>query len=251
MINVWPALADLMTVLSVPGLFTAVGLLPYFVRNDSGLGVQRVLASVAPRAGSPTTVAPQPVGTVSPGKSGGPGYEPPLNPAMFRSTQAAQRVIDLIRPVLGFQFTDAQTLEPGPDLFSFRPGSDRLQRTENSRLELSRFCSSLVAARELARRNGLALETLFVLEIEGHADSVPCQVDPGCNWKHSVARATAMREELQREPACQLLSGWRLRLVGYADTKPPPPSPQGPLLATRGVRFRLAPDYEAILQSQP
>lgn len=218
-INVWPSLADLMTVLAVPALCTAVGLYPYY-RSDDDPKRDRTAEDVR--------------------------RERAENEDMFQATQRAQKVIGRIASnleQLGAKLNRDQSIDLGDDLADYVINGVVPKWRGQSRKRLEDYCR--IVAEELAEEYGRAGDgkRSVTILVEGHSDSTQCPKKPGCNWYISAERAGAFVTLMKKDAYCPGGAGFDLRPVGYADTKPLPREPP-----TRRIALRLVPNYERIME---
>lgn len=216
-INVWPSLADLMTVLAVPALCTAVGLYPYY-RNSGGY---------------PT---------------GGPPGVTPRNEEMYQAMERAQDVIDGIEAglpkELGAIKKYDQSINFGDDLVDYEINGYVPLWRKDSRDRLEQYCRFV--SQELRRKYGNTQEvkrSVTVL-VEGHTDSTTCKGRPNCNWIISAGRAGAFVSFMKKENFCPGGANLDLRPLGFADTKLLQGEP------TRRIALRLVPNYEKIIEEK-
>lgn len=218
-INVWPSLADLMTVLAVPALCTAVGLYPYY-RNDDDPSLDR-----------------------SPDKT---QREAAMNEEMFQAIQGAERVVKRISASLpqqlGARPKRDQAIDFGDDLADYVINGYVPTWRSNSRKRLEDYCR--IVSKELGEEypedGGKRFVTILV---EGHTDDTQCKKRPGCNWYISAARAGAFLTLMKKDNFCPGGAEFDLRPVGYADTRP-----LAGKLPTRRIALRLVPNYERIIE---
>jgi len=219
-LDVWPAYADLMTVLAVIGLSVAASLAPQVpprprlrAREDLRRKVQ----------------------------------EAARNKQMFGAIQEAQRQIDAISQRSGLAFGTDQSLQFGDDLVTFETNGLQPIWSQGGRSRLQRFCEAI--ATELGREPGRSagLGSMFIVEVEGHTDSSRCPSDAHCNWWISSGRAASFVAVMRQPDYCPGGSRLNLRPIGYADTKPPTPTSA----PTRRIAVRLTPNYQEIIASLP
>src|SRR5690348_9940495 len=98
-INIWPAIADLMTILAVPTLCISVGRFAFSPAQSH---------------------IPGPVRTIDP-----PLVELPKNEKMFRAIQRAEDFINEVHAVSGLELDQDQSLRFGDDLVGFEVDSDK------------------------------------------------------------------------------------------------------------------------------
>jgi hypothetical protein len=253
-LDVWPAYADLMTVLAVLGLFAAAAQL-------------RLNQGVATKAEAPLLVAQRHIATLNDELATMRGelaagqrlraqeerrlqsctQAAARNQQMFSAIQEVQTQIDEISRRSGLTFGADQSLEFGEDLVTFaRNEVTPTSWQPDGRMRLRRFCEAVSA--ELARARsgapgiGSRLASMFVIEVEGHTDSTRCPGDPHCNWPISSGRAANFAVFMRSPEYCPGGRDWDLRPIGYADTQPPVAgSPQ------RRISLRITPAYGRLI----
>lgn len=247
-LNVWPAFADLMTVLAVCALFTTLALsqinssqsdllakLWELERENQELELQVRDLKQAQQEREEDWARKSKIFERQ-------VREAATNEKMFKAIQEAQRFIDAISQGSGLAFSPDQSLQFGDSLVSFDLNSVRPIWKADGRGRLWQFCRAISG--QLAGLQGGASEMrrLFVVQIEGHTDSTQCD-DPDCNWKLSSQRAATFLSFMRQEQYCPGLADLVLRPVGYADTRPIGGK------STRRITVRLVPDYEGIIRS--
>lgn len=253
-IEVWPAFADLMTILSVPGLFLALGLLAV-MGNDLN-PIQRVQALEAKNKELEAELQ-EALEVLQ--QAAGPGEnaeelrrelrERARNKAMFRAIQEVQLLIDSLASQTDLHFSEDQTLQFGDDLVSFDLNGVQAKWTNQGQDRLRPFCEAL--EREMVGRSTGPgdLTRFFAIEVEGHTDSTICSFNPNCNWSFSSARAIAFMSLMRDEAICPGGSNLELRPVGLADTKPQIIPGSSVKVATRRIAVRIVPNYQAIIEA--
>lgn len=241
LINVWPAFADLMTVLAVVGLFTTLAL-SHSTAKDRDLAArvreleQRLQDAERDRDTREQAWKQEREGLKQKAR------EAARNEKMFQAIQQAQQLIDGISKRSGLAFGADQSLQFGDDLVSFDLNDVKPIWKANSREQLRRFCAAI--SRELVQdSSNNTVKPFFVVEVEGHTDSSQCPDEPNCNWRLSSARAAVLVSLMRQEAYCPGGASLSLRPVGYADTKPEGRSGT----PTRRIAVRLVPDYEKII----
>ena len=239
-LEVWPSYADLMTVLAVIGLLIGAGLL----RRDrtspaTQESLRRHVAELENRHSQDLERLTQLARLAA------------ANQKMSQAIAEAQRRIDEIAqhsPRL--RFSADQSLEFGNDLVTFETnGVEPTTWLADARTQLRDFCvaiSAALAREEAAAAHGApATRSMFYIEVEGHTDSQPCMKkgDSMCNWIISSGRAAKFVEYMRRPDYCPGGAAFRLRPIGYADTRPRAPG----LPPTRRIAVRLTPDYARII----
>jgi len=241
LINIWPAFADLMTVLAVVGLFTTLALsqassskeellerlqkfeqrrqeLEALLREREQEERNQEKRWARERSDLQTQVR-----------------EAAKNEKMFRAIQEAQRIIDAVSASSGLAFSSDQSLQFGDDLVTFKLNSTDPIWQADGRERLHKFCTSISTL--------LASNRQFIVQVEGHTDSKGCPGDRNCNWAISSGRAANFVSFMHHEAYCPGGDKLILRPVGFADTRPlkngDPP--------TRRIAVRLLPDYERII----
>jgi hypothetical protein len=210
-----------MTVLAVPALCTAVGLLP-FLRNDN-----------------------------DPGKDRGPEEvrrEAARNPDMFNATQRADELIQRIAlnlKKLGASLNSDQSINFGDDLADYvLNGMVPVWRGDN-REKLRNYCQAVYAELVKSPAAHKGDRDLVTILVEGHSDKTRCKGRPDCNWYISSKRAGAFVALMRREEYCHGGKDFDLRPEGYADSRPFIPG-----IPTRRISLRLVPNYEKIIRER-
>jgi flagellar motor protein MotB len=242
-INVWPAFADLMTVLAVCGLFTALALsqinssqsdllakLRELEQKNQDLEEQLRDLKLAQQKRENDWVNKRKLLEQQ-------VQEAAANEKMFKAIQEAQRLIDEVSVASGLSFGSDQSLQFGDDLVGFKLNSINPLWQADSRERLRRFCVSIASQ--------LAEKRQFIVQVEGHTDSLECPGDRNCNWAISSGRAANFVAFMRREDYCPGGDLLTLRPVGFADTKPM----RKGALSSRRIAVRLLPDYEAIINN--
>lgn len=249
-IEVWPAFADLMTILSVPGLFLALGLLA--VLGNDLKPLERIQELEAQNRELKRQLADLRLLISGPPDDGpvtGPQRRPEArNLAMFRAIQEVQSLIERITGG-NLQFSKDQTLQFGDELVSFDLNSVEASWRADGQARLRRFCEALSRHLVGGRSNLGELTHLFAIEIEGHTDSSLCSFDPNCNWTFSSARAVAFMKLMRDESVCPGGASLELLPIGLADTKPLAGPDGTPAVATRRITVRIVPNYQAIIEA--
>lgn len=247
-INIWPAFADVMTVLAVVGLFTTLAL-SSLVSSERSLGrrlldlerTRRSLEEHVKQLEQERQVLESRWNQEREGLRQQ-VREAARNEKMFQAIQEAQRFIDQISQTSGLSFGADQSLQFGDDLVSFRLNSVEPIWSSGGRERLHRFCDAV--SRQLSIPSGsMPVGSLFMVQVEGHTDSIRCPGDPNCNWWISSGRAANFVAVMKKPEFCPGGAEFTLRPIGFADTKPiasymPP---------TRRIAVRLVPDYEKII----
>lgn len=245
-INVWPAFADLMTVLAVGSLFVALAMSWDSRSGEELLARMRTLevqnrelkSQLDKHRDFLTTkeaewkkdreVLQQEV------------REAARNEQMFKAIQEAQKAIDAISETSGLKFGIDQSLEFGDDLVTFNLNSDRPIWRIHGKERLRRFCAAIseqVTERELSIGN-------FIVQVGGHSDSLKCPDEPHCNWRISSSRAASFLAFMKNPDYCPGGHLLVLQPVGFADTKSPPGE-----MPTRRIAVRMVPNYERLARS--
>lgn len=221
-IDVWPAFADLMTILSVPGLFLALGLVAVlgdraFEAFDEEAQRERLQKEAK-------------------------------NRAMVKAIEEVQSIIDTVANRGGLQFSQDQTLQFGDDLVTFDLNSTQADWKAGGQERLQRFCGELRAQLIGPGATRGERSKLFSVEVEGHTDATSCPADRNCNWDYSSRRATAFMTMMRDEKICPGGKDIDLKPIGYADTKPLAEKGSAPR-PTRRIALRIVPNYGSILDA--
>lgn len=220
-INVWPAIADLMTVLAVPALCVSVGAIPFLPSASSHGGRERVYHGVL--------------------------REKAKNERMFRAIQEAEDLVSEIRKDRRLEpYLQDQILRFGDDLVSFERNGFEPQWKEGSLERLQTLCAAVSLALQRRGQRGEELRRHFLILVEGHTDRSRCSSDPHCNWWFSSGRAAAFVATLRQPSVCKGAERWKLRPIGLADTMPVR-STAAQDAELRRVAIRIVPDYETIM----
>jgi flagellar motor protein MotB len=163
--------------------------------------------------------------------------EAAMNEKMFKAIQEAQRIIDRVSSISGLSFGSDQSLQFGDDLVAFRLNETDPIWQADSRDRLRRFCSAI--------SDQLAGQGSFIVQVEGHTDSISCPGDRNCNWAISSERAAKFVAFMRQEGYCPGGDRLILRPVGFADTKPVRNGDS----PTRRIAVRLVPNYDEIIRS--
>jgi len=256
-ISVWPALADLMTIMAVVGLFLALSMLPAL--KDKGELLEQLAAArrrVAGLEGALHDVEQDRQEDRKRWAEERGEYEDKLqeaarNEEMFSAIQEAQRIVDEISADRALHFARDQTLQFGDDLVSFDPNRYDPQWRPAGKRKLRRFCRELQSRLSRDGPRDADLHDLFLIHVEGHTDDTNCPGDPNCNWWLSGLRAAEFMRLMRDDDNCPGGDELQLRPIGYADSKPYIASPGEPAKATRRIALRIIPDYRKILSSDP
>lgn len=247
-LSVWPAVADLMTVLAVLGLFSAIALLPAsrdkldLMREIQEIRERLTAAMKAQDKARSELEALERTCREEQEECQEQIREAARNERMFRAIQQVQKILDELSNDPMLAFGDDQTLEFGDDLVTYATNSTHPIFIGRGRERLRRFCTLLDRELDDASSPGRDLRRLFVVEIQGHTDSTGCPGDPHCNWWVSASRA-AHFVALMRDPSvCPGGRDLQLEAVGLADTKPVARE-GGRLRAERRIGVRVVPDY--------
>lgn len=255
-VSVWPALADLMTVLAVVGLFLAVSLLPAMEEKGDLIETlaeaqerlqvleEELASSEEEREEAEERWAEERENLKVQLR------EAARNEEMFSAIQEAQRLVNEISSDRALQFTADQTLQFGDDLVSFERNRYEPLWQPAGKEKLRRFCRTLKARLDGGGPDGEDLYDLFTVHVEGHTDSTRCPGDPNCNWWLSGRRAAEFMSLMRDEELCPGGEKFQLRPIGYADSKPYFDSKTGRKLAIRRIALRLKPEYSKILEYQ-
>lgn len=238
-INVWPSLADLMTILAVPALFTAVGVLPFLGLNGSGeRQVQQDFVETTPKPGRKQ-------------EAFGVNLEHVKNKKMFWAIQRFHRMLGSVKKSVGGQLGPAQTIVFGDDLLTYDLGETRKLKWKPEGLDkLRKFCASLQEAFEKSDLSSAYRQPgeVFLIHIEGHADSIGCRDvvgDPLCNWRISSARAANFVDRMKDPKYCPGGDKLFLLPIGYADS-----APMSGSKPTRRIALRIVPNYDRLIRTR-
>lgn len=231
-INVWPAFADLMTVLAVVGLTLAVGVVILW-RQDR----QTVEATSKQRDELRSQIDKMSKDLEQQRR------ELARNRSMFQAIQRVQQIIEEISKDRRLEFGPDQSLQ-FDELVSFEINKTNPELDPKSAVRLRRFCQRLTE--ELGSLPGQEghSETLFLVHVEGHTDSNVCRGDPLCNWDFSADRATRFAKLMMDARVCPGGDDLTLIPIAYADTRPPIDDSVYP----RRVSLRLVPDYQQLIR---
>ena len=251
-IEIWPAFADLMTILSVPGLFLAMGLLAVVGGDFTSIEDLKAQNEQLQKERDEALDLVQQEGPDAPGERERLREElreRARNRAMFKAIQEVQRMIDSLASQGSLQFSKDQTLQFGDDLVTFDLNSSRAIWKSGGQEKLRFFCEALREQLSGRRSEAGEFTRMFSIEVEGHTDSTRCPSDPNCNWLLSGARAVAFMTLVRDESICPGGGDLDLKPTGLADTKPELAlgSPTG--RATRRIALRIVPNYQAIIAS--
>ncbi len=255
-LEVWPAYADLMTVLAVCGLFAAAALFkenkPTATDQDQRLSaameriveLQKQLESAQKALGEQRQANSRDVARLRQC-----AQDVARNQKMFDAIQVVQRQVDEVSQHSGLKFGADQSLEFGEDLVTFAQNEVIPTWQPDGRRRLQQFCAAVSAELGRSRVSSGArpagspsLSSMFVIEVEGHTDGSRCPGDPHCNWPISSSRAANFAVVLHQPDFCPGGATWNVRPIGYADTRPPAPgSPE------RRITVRITPDYQRIV----
>jgi len=166
------------------------------------------------------------------------------NQEMFRAIQEAQKFIDEISHSSGLTFGVDQSLQFGDDLVSFELNSVEPKWKADSRERLRRFCLAISNQRGESLAAASSITDRFIVQVEGHTDSLGCPDHPSCNWWISSQRAAAFVALMRQQDYCPGGSDWHLRPIGYADTKPEGLGKR----PTRRIAVKLVPNYEGLIK---
>lgn len=265
-LTVWPAVADLMTVLAVLGLFSALALIPTGHEERENLEerlrelerendhleqknaellreTEQLSAELADLRAEHEALREQ-------CRQQQEECEAKIvrNERMFQAIERVQEIVDELSADQALEFGDDQTLEFGDDLVDYDLNSTHPIFRPAGKERLRRFCELLDAKLTAGSTKELNLRELFVIEVQGHTDSTSCPGDPHCNWWVSASRAAHFMALMHDKSLCPQGSGWRLQASGFADTQPATGSGG---LATRRIEVRIIPEYEKIISGNP
>lgn len=240
-LNVWPAYADLMTVLAVAGLFAALSFhsgpgardLARQLRalSEDNRRLDRLLAESRRRFEDLQRRYKQRI------------TESARNERMFRAIQEVQELVDAVPAKSHLVFGSDQTLQFGDDLVSFPPNGVEPVWQPDGQERLRRFCTALALELGALIERSPGAEPRFMIEVEGHTDATTCPDDPHCNWWISSGRAASFVAVMRQPKLCPGGDRWDYRPIGYADTRPAFPGG----VPTRRIAVRITPDYRRII----
>ncbi len=167
------------------------------------------------------------------------------NERLQTAMQRFQSIIDGIAQDDLLRFDPDQSLRLGDELVRFERNRVEPIWQPGGPQHLQHFCGRL--SQEFARLEGEYPDpsSLFTIHVEGHSDSTRCLGgERDCNWSFSSQRAVNFLELMRDERFCPGGAGWRLRPIGYADTRPVPPVPGQAPVPIRRISLRVVPDYE-------
>lgn len=250
-LDVWPAFADLMTVLAIVGIFTTLALNyegeskeELLARLRESEQQQRELQARLDRERRERELSEQ-RWSHDRRRLQQQIREAARNEKMFQAIQEAQRFIDAISSRSGLTFGADQSLQFGDDLVSFELNGLEPIWKRDSRERLQKFCVAISGQISGVQEREGQIKELFIVQVEGHTDSSQCPGDPYCNWSISSQRAAVFLTFMRQERYCPGGQNWRIRPVGYADQKPT----SNGMPPTRRIAVRLIPDYESIISS--
>lgn len=243
-LDAWPAVADLMTVLAVLGLFTALAVVPAseplelldrIHRQDEQIAakteeLRQLRAQVALAETRHAEAREECEGRLN---------EVVRNERMFHAIQRVQEIVDQISADQQLEFSDDQTLVFGEDLVEYEVNSTVPIFRPRARERLLRFCSALRDATSSADPNAVALRTIFTVEVRGHADDLACPGDPHCNWWVSASRAAHFVALMQQDEFCPSGHALAFKAVGLANAGAPTER------AERRIEVMLVPNYHS------
>lgn len=250
-INIWPAFADLMTVLAVVGFFTTIAVSRLVAPKDELIARNRELERGRRKLVEQQRNLEQKLRARERDWADERAHlheqvqEAARNHEMFQAIQEAQTFIDDISKNSGLAFSADQSLQFGDDLVTFDLNSLKPKWTADGRDRLRRFCEA-ISNQRAESRGSLAIKDLFVVHVEGHTDSTGCPGDPSCNWWISSGRAAAFVSLMRQSGYCPGGSEWNLRPIGYADTNPMGRGEQ----PTRRIAVKLVPNYERLIAAR-
>ena len=264
-INVWPAFADLMTVLAVVGLVTTVGFLAaqqsdatdhpsvedleaeIRAREEAEHRAEQLAEQLDELRASLEKVLEELQLAKRKWKDERQQLKEQAvhNEKMFHATQRAQMIIDRIAQDDLLRFDPDQSLRLGDELVRFDRNKVDPIWQKNGPEHLRHFCTRL--SEEFDRLGGEFEDpvSLFTIHVEGHTDRTRCLGgDVDCNWSFSSQRAVNFLKLMRNEEICPGGATWQLRPIGYADTRPVSPSPGVQPKPIRRISLRVEPDYE-------
>lgn len=259
-VQVWPALTDLMLVIGVVSLLTAVSLVPlaedgqrYQALAADNPDLRDELARTHAEIAAQKLRIAELEQALAAAREASTNLQARLrevrarNQAMEEAIGVAEammaRVYERFEQADGVQRGADQSIRFGEDLVTFAKDDDVPVWGNNGRRRLADFCGALAAAAgDLQAGEERDVRERLLIRVEGHTDSQRCRGSDSCNWYISAQRAAAFRNLLADPPHCAGAEGFRVVPVGYADTRPDDGE-----LATRRIEVRLVPDYEAII----
>jgi len=206
-VQVWPVVADLMTVLAVVSL---------------------VLALTAEEA----TTEPRPVEV--------PGNSRDL--ANARAIREAREIIQRIGAAVEMPIGADGSLNFRDELVIFKTNEVIPNPTEGGRKILKAVCQGLTKAFVEADLEDLSLEIGGHTDVTS-CD----QGKEECNWYFASARAGRFADWLKQDDHCPGIEMLKLKPVGYAATQPTLDSVTRKLSAQRRISLRLIPDYDFLV----
>jgi hypothetical protein len=235
-IDVWPALADLMTVVAIVGLTSALQFLP-LIRRDDPTGQKHLLNETRKLRAQNEKLQSE-------------IREAARNEQMFQAIQRAQEIVDeFSKENAELRFENDQSLQFGEDLVEFELNGLEPQWKGDGSERLWRFCEALSGALSRPFGNQGSRRLLFTVEVEGHTDAILCPDDPHCNWRISSGRAAVFVALMRNETYCPGGFAWTMVPVGLADTRPIIDSATGVATPTRRIAVRLVPNYKALIRA--
>jgi len=263
-INVWPAFADLMTVLAVVGLVTTVGFLAAQQSEGTTPTLEELEAEQAKRQKAEllavklaseleklrhklaqTREVHKDAQETWANERASLEQEVINNERMFQATQRAQTIIDRIQQDNLLRFDADQSLRLGDELVRFERNKIKPIWQGEGKAHLRHFCKRL--SEEFSRLESELEDptSLFTVLVEGHTDSTQCPGDDlDCNWSFSSQRAVNFLALMREDGVCPGSTRWQILPVGYADTRPVSPAPEKPSEPIRRISLRVVPDYE-------
>lgn len=254
-IQVWPAVADLMTVLAVVGIVLSLLVLNFYAKNEPKWTTERNrLIKEIDRLTSQVTKMKEQLLTAKQRIADAEARlalmqeDKAKNNAMFQAIQQAQSIIEEMSQDGSLEFEEDQSFLFGEELVEFAENGFEPIWKSGGKERLHEFCNRLSKAlKKVKQKTGS--HTLFTLEVEGHTDAKTCQDDPECNWYFSSARAGLFVRWMKNPQHCPDVDRLELRAVGYADTRPPRDSSGQKLDTTRRISLRLVPSYASFMTS--
>lgn len=247
-VHVWPAVADLMTVLAVLGLFSALALIPATQDKTGLLDRVRALQKEVSTREAELEECEEALEELSEQcETQREEYEEQLreaalNEKMFQAVQEVQRIVDEISADQQLQFSEDQTLQFGDDLVEYDINSTYPRFRPAGRERLRRFCQLLSQKLDAESSAVKDIRDVFVLEVQGHTDDTQCPNDPHCNWWISASRAAHFITLMHDPDLCPGTEDLRFRAVGLAQTEPP----VNQFMDSKRIIVKLSPLYDQL-----
>lgn len=235
-IDVWPAVADLMSTIAVLGLVFAAVMshqLSIFLKDPHAM--ERILEENEALKKAKAGLEKQNEDLAA---------EIRELSTMQHAVGVADDAMKEVADALHIQRQADLSIVFGENIVSFSTNEVEPKLSEEGRREIKRFCNALRdALARLDPSTGVARANFAILQVEGHTDSTHCLAEPECNWRYSAERAARFRAMIADASLCPGSAGWTIRPVGLADSKP-----RATPAESRRIELRLVPDYAAILK---